>query len=150
VLLFTQRLHAAKKEFILMVKSQDVYVERRKYIRFKIPIGMDYTLPGNDNIRHATTVDISADGLKFEVNDKGLSENSSVELKLNMPGAVNPIHARGKIVWKKKLSLENGSPSSYGMEFTQIEEDNKNTFLKFLCDLTYNLSKEKKHAHQDR
>ena len=47
---------------------------------------------------------------------------------------------------KKKLSLEDNSPFDVGTELVDIEEDNKNTFLKFLCDLIYNLPEERKDA----
>lgn len=122
------------------MQQRDVMVERRKYTRLQVPIHIDYTIPGRDNIRHATTTDLSADGLRFEAADKDLKESETIELKLNIPGAVNPVHTNGTVVWKKKISLEDGAPYGFGIEFEGIEEDNKNTFLKFLCDLTYNIA----------
>jgi len=56
---------------------------------------------------------------------------------MEMPGTLSSIHARAKVVWKKKLSTENGTPFDIGCEFVRIEEDNKNTFLKYFCDLLY-------------
>ena len=50
------------------------------------------------------------------------------------------------MVWIKQLSLEDDAPYDIGIELTEIEEDNKNTFLKFLCDLIYNLSKESENV----
>jgi len=48
------------------------------------------------------------------------------------------------VVW----SIESGSSKSHsyssGIDFEKIEEDNKNTFLKFLCDLMYAKIGEKK------
>jgi len=124
------------------VKIKDKLIERRRYIRLKTPIPVTYTVAGTGSIYSAVTKDISADGLRLESEAKDLNISSVVELKLEIYGAHNPVHAKGKIVWKKKLSLEDNAPFDVGVEFIEIEEDNKNTFLKFLCDLIYNLQKE--------
>jgi hypothetical protein len=125
-----------------MVKTVDTFIERRKYVRLLTPLGIAYTVPGSGNIRQAMTKNISADGLRFETTDADLKETVMIEIKLDIPTAPNPIHAKGKIVWRKRVSLEDGSPFDCGVEFTEIEEDNKNTFLKFLCDLIYDIDKE--------
>ena len=125
-------------------------IERRRYIRLAYPLKIAYTTPKNDRIRSVAIKNISADGLGFEVRDEGIAENSIVELKLDITDAINPVHAKARVVWKKRTSLEDGSPSNVGLEFTEIEEDNKNTFLKFLCDLIYELPKEMKHAHKKK
>jgi len=125
-----------------MVKIKDTFVERRKYVRLLTPLGIAYTVPGSGNIRQAITKNISADGLRFETTDPGLEEAMVLEIKLDIPTAPNPIHAKGKIIWKKKVSLEDLAPSDCGVELIEIEEDNKNTFLKFLCDLIYDIGKD--------
>ena len=124
------------------MKIKDRLIEKRKYIRLKTPIPVAYTVSDTGNVYNSITKDISADGLRFDSKAKDLKEGSVVELKLEIYGASNPVHAKGSIVWKKQLSLEDNAPYDVGVEFTRIEEDNKNTFLKFLCDLLYNLPKE--------
>lgn len=131
-----------------MVKTRSKLVERRRFIRLRTPIDMSYVLPENGIINQTATKDISADGLRFETHDKVMKESSVLELKLNIPGAPNPIHAKGRVAWKKKVSLEDAAPYDIGIELTEIEEDNKNTFLKFLCDLIYDLPKEMKNVHK--
>ncbi len=125
-----------------MAKDKDAFIERRRYVRLKTPINIAYTIPNGATIHNITTKDISADGLRFQTRDKKLNEDDVVDLRLDIPLASNPVHAKGRIVWKKKISLEDKAPFDVGIEFAEIEEDNKNTFLKFLCDLMYNLSKE--------
>lgn len=127
-----------------MTKPKNKLSERRGYLRLETPIDMSYTVPSRNRTYKAITKNISAEGMRFETRDEDLKESDSAELKLNFTGAHNPVHANAKIVWKKKLSLEDGAPFDVGLEFTEIEEDNKNTFLKFLCDLIYNLPKENK------
>ena len=121
------------------MKIKDRLIERRKYIRLKTPIPVTYTVPETGSVYSAVTKNISADGLRLESAAKDISLSGIVELKLELYGAHNPVHAKGRIIWKKKLSLEDNASCDIGIEFTEIEEDNKNTFLKFLCDLIYNL-----------
>jgi len=128
------------------MKINDRLIERRRYIRLRTPISVEYTVQEAEGVYKAVTKDISADGLRFESYAKELTVDCIIAFSLDISGAHNPVHAKGKVVWKKKLSLEDKAPYDVGVEFTEIEEDNKNTFLKFLCDIIYNLPKESKDA----
>ncbi len=132
-----------------MAQMKDKLTERRRYIRLRAPIGMTYTMPGGNMIYTATAKDISADGLRFQTTDANLKTDARIEVKLNIEGVANPIHAKGKVVWKKRLSLEDTAPFDVGLELTEIEDDNKNTFLKFLCDLLYSFPKERKEEDDE-
>jgi c-di-GMP-binding flagellar brake protein YcgR len=125
-----------------MDKMKDKLVERRRYIRLVIPLKVTYTIPEQHKVFTAVAKNISADGMRFEVHDKSLRESSIIEIKLEIPDIPSAIHIKGRVIWKSKLSLEDGAPSDVGVEFIEIEDDNKNTFLKFLCDLIYSLPKE--------
>ncbi len=129
-----------------MAKSRNNIVERRGFIRLYEPINVTYTVSENDKVYSVIAKDISADGLRFQTREKALKEGSALEMRLDLPEVENPVHAKGKIMWKKKLSLEDDAPFDVGTEFIEIEEDNKNTFLKFLCDLIYNLPEDVKNA----
>jgi len=133
-----------------MSRMRDEATERRRSLRLEAPIEICYTAPASGKIHKTKTKNISADGLRFEAHDKTLKQSDIIELKLVIPEAANPVHAAGKIMWKNKLSLEDNAPFDFGVEFTDVEEDNKNTFLKFFCDLIYDLSKEPKDAVKKR
>ena len=122
----------------------DKATERRRYIRLKVPIEISYTAPERGRFFKTVTKDISGDGLRFESSNKTLKPLDLIYVNLSIPGGANPVHTRARIKWKKKVSLEDASPFDIGVEFAEIEEDNKNTFLKFICDLLYNISDEKK------
>lgn len=124
-----------------MSRTKETFIERRKYVRLATPLSITYTVSGGGNVRQATTKNISADGARFETLDPDLKEGTVVEVKIEIPSAPNPIHAKGKVIWRKKVSLEDGAPFDCGLEFIEVEEDNKNTFLKFLCDLIYDIEK---------
>jgi len=123
-----------------MIKAKDGFRERRRYVRLKTPVELSYFSGNGQKVSKAITTNISADGLRFQTEDRDIREGDSLELKLSMTGAANPIHAKAKVVWEKKVSLEDRSPLDVGLEFTDIEEDNKNTFLKNFCDLMYGIS----------
>lgn len=129
-----------------MKKPNTVPGERRRYVRLDAPITISYILPDSDNILHTSTKNISADGLRFQTFEKSLNEADIVALNLHIQDAVNPVHAKAAVIWKKRISLEDGAPYDVGLEFTEIEEDNKNTFLRFLCDIMYALPKESKQC----
>lgn len=130
------------------MKAADKFIDRRRHIRLKAPLSLSYNVIDAGEVRQTTTKDISADGLRFETHDKAFGENAVLEVKLGIPEAANAVHAKCRVVWKKKLSLEDRAPFDVGVEFIEIEEDNKNTFLKFLCDLIYSLPEGSKHAHK--
>ncbi len=110
--------------------------ERRKFTRYAMPLKVSYVIEGENTVCKSETKNISSLGISFE-SDRQLKDGSLLELKLEVPKAANPVHAHGKLAWVKKQSLADNSSYDVGMEFVKIEEDNKNTFLKFMCDLAY-------------
>jgi c-di-GMP-binding flagellar brake protein YcgR len=113
--------------------------ERRRYIRAETPIKVLIRVKRNNKIEEIQThtKNISATGMLIEAATR-LSLNTSVESTLLPSGTQNPIHLNGKIT--RSLKIEGQNMFSTGIEFTKIEEDNKNTFLKFLCDTIYKLA----------
>ena len=115
--------------------------ERRRYLRVKTPLKI--RVINNDSIiSKTTTKDVTPHGLRLELGGESVDINDEVELKIEIPNTLSPIHAKAKVVWKRKLSTESGAPYDIGCEFTNIEEDNKNTFLKFFCDFLYEKGEE--------
>lgn len=116
--------------------------ERRRFIRLEVPIEVKYVIEEdlNQARKRVATKDLSCDGLRFISGEK-IDEGFVIDLNLTIPGAANPVHIKGKTIWSRKVSTEDAAPFEVGIEFTQIEEDNKNTFLKYLCDLIYSETK---------
>jgi len=126
------------------MKRRDEFIERRKYIRIKVPIGIIYSRPGDDVVHRSVSKDISSEGIRFETESAAVRKSDPINLVLEIPNARNPVHVKGRVAWKKRLSLADGSPFDLGVEFEKVEEDNKSTFLKFLCNIIYNAAKEKR------
>ena len=110
--------------------------ERRKYLRIEAPLQIR-VITGDRVIRDVITKDISPLGLRFETAGKNIEINSEIELRLEISGLSSPVHANAKVIWQRALSTEDNAPHDIGCEFTKVEEDNKNTFLKYFCDLLY-------------
>ncbi len=110
--------------------------ERRKYLRIETPDISLRVVTEDGHIEKPKMKNISPLGLRFET-QKELKDGEKLELTLELPKTQNPIHIKGKVVWLKKTSLEDIALFDVGCEFVKIEEDNKNTFLKYFCDLMY-------------
>lgn len=110
--------------------------EKRQYLRLNIPVEIEYTLSDSQKLCKSVTKDISALGLRFTSSEE-LKKGSGLEIKLKLPNIPNPVHASGRIAWIDKIGTDDAAPFDVGVEFLKIEEDNKNTFLKYLCDLIY-------------
>jgi len=113
-------------------------MERRKYLRIDAPIQV--RIITKDNHVDTTYVkNVSPLGMRFK-SDKKLEQGEMLELTLLLTETKNPVHIYGKVVWQNKNASEGDSAYDVGCEFIKIEEDNKNTFLKYFCDLIYGAS----------
>jgi c-di-GMP-binding flagellar brake protein YcgR len=118
--------------------------EKRRFIRFNIALKDAYIVkkePRTEKL--GITKDLSAQGMQLLTSDK-LSSGDKLDLKLFVPEALNPAHIKGIVMWSRDLESSKSHPYSAGIDFGKIEEDNKNTFLKFLCDLMYTKIEKKK------
>ena len=115
---------------------QEYNQEKRKSIRLKAPITLTYYSKSGGAVYRKGCTDISPDGVKF-FDDSETPVGKKLEIKLEASDISNPVHLDGVVIWSRKISLEDGAPFTTGVKFSGIEEDNKNTFLKFLCDLLY-------------
>ena len=111
--------------------------EKRRFIRFAIALKAAYIVQRDPKTEKlGTTKDVSAQGMQLLTSDK-LELGDKVDLKIFVPEALNPAHMKGIVVWSRELDSPKSHSYNAGIDFGKIEEDNKNTFLKFLCDLMY-------------
>lgn len=113
--------------------------EKRAYIRTKknIPLVLRVYEKGKPDGEYSVAKNISATGIMIEVAKK-YSIGVELKIELQTPEALNPVHCIGKVIWATPFS--DSEKFHCGIEFIRIEEDNKNTFLKFLCDTIYKSS----------
>ena len=110
--------------------------ERRKYLRAGTPLDLRVISKSN-TVQETQIKDMSPLGLRFKSKEENINMNDEIELKIQIPDGLSAVHAKAKVIWKKKLSTEDGASFDIGCEFIRVEEDNKNTFLKYFCDLLY-------------
>jgi hypothetical protein len=108
--------------------------ERRRFVRIEIPLKV--IVKAGDRVDEVITKNVSPVGLRFEVN-KELKAPEGLDLSLYLPSDEKPIKLKAKVIWQDKISLEDNAPYDVGVEITEIDDKNKNSFLKYLCDLLY-------------
>ncbi len=115
--------------------------EKRSFIRFEIALKVAYIVQEEPKIeKFGSTMDISAQGMQLLTSDK-IKLGDKLDLKIFLPKSLNPAHIRGIAVWSKEPDSAKSDSYSAGIDFEKIEEDNKNTFLSFLCGLMYTRDK---------
>jgi c-di-GMP-binding flagellar brake protein YcgR len=118
--------------------------EKRRFIRFEISLKVNYTIQKEPKLeKTGITKDVSAGGIQLLSEDK-INVGNKIELKIFIPEALNPVHLSGIALWSHEAAQDKKPCFCTGIEFGKIEEDNKNTFLKFLCDLMYRKIGERK------
>ncbi|MBU1148210.1 MAG: PilZ domain-containing protein [Candidatus Omnitrophica bacterium] len=111
--------------------------EKRRFIRFGIALKTVYVVQKDPKIeKTGVTKDISAGGMELLAEEK-LLPGSKVSLNIYLPEALNPVHLNGVVVWSEEAVSDKKISYAAGIEFGKIEEDNKSTFLRFLCNLMY-------------
>lgn len=108
--------------------------ERRRFIRIEIPLKVKIKTDGR--VDEVITKNISPIGMRFEI-AKELKKTDKIDLSLEIPSTDILVKLKARVVWQNKISLEDKSPYDVGVEITEIEDKNKNVFLKYLCDLLY-------------
>jgi Tfp pilus assembly protein PilZ len=109
--------------------------ERRRFVRVDTPLSVD--IKCGDRTEKVVTKNISPVGFRFEVKKK-FDASAPIEMILRLPPDNTDILIMGKVIWQSKVSLEDRAPFDVGIDIAEIEEKNKNVFLKYLCDLLYN------------
>lgn len=108
--------------------------ERRRFIRIEIPLKVMIMTEGR--AVEVVTKNISPIGMRFEI-AKELTKTEKLDMSLSVPSSGVPVKLTGKVVWQNKINLEDKAPYDVGVEIVEIEDKNKNFFLKYLCDLLY-------------
>lgn len=111
--------------------------EKRRFIRFEISLKVNYTIQKEPKIEKiGITKDVSAGGIQLLTQER-IDIGKKLEFKIFLPEALNPVHLNGIALWSREAASAKEPSFCTGIEFGKIEEDNKNTFLRFLCDLMY-------------
>jgi len=118
--------------------------EKRYFIRFDISLKVVYVVQKEIKLeKPGVSRNVSAGGMQLLTSEK-LEAGDRIDLKIFVPDGLNPAHIKGLVVWSKEIEPSEGYAYSAGVNFEKIEEDNKNTFLKFLCGMMRGNSEKEK------
>jgi len=73
--------------------------DQRVFARIDVKFPLRFLDPSNGREGEAETVDISANGVGFVVDNKNLTVNTPLEMWLRIPDQHAPLYARGEVVW---------------------------------------------------
>ena len=108
--------------------------ERRRFVRVETPLKA--VVKTGDQTDEVVTKNVSPVGLGFEIG-RELKGSEELGISLYLPESGDPISIDGKVIWQRKMSLEDNAPYDIGVEIINIDDNKKNIFLKYLCDLLY-------------
>ena len=105
--------------------------ERRKYIRFSVPLKAEVIVKATlDTIQPGTTKDFSREGLRLILHKFDLGEGSVVDLRIYLPSEKTPIPMKAKIIWAKP----NETNWEVGLKIKEVDKEAKSKIL----DYAYN------------
>ncbi|MEA3328643.1 MAG: PilZ domain-containing protein [Candidatus Omnitrophota bacterium] len=109
--------------------------ERREFLRFDASLKMRYKILFSEIEGIATLKNISRGGMGFSViKGKDLLKDASADFEIDVPGEDYPILTKGKAVWFNKVSAEDASLLSNGVEFVDIRPADKSILLDYAYD----------------
>lgn len=104
-----------------------MYEDRRKFMRFDIPLDVQFK-PSIDtgSLSKGTTVNFSRSGLCFEANSLDYKLNDLMKIKIKLPKKDDYISVTGDIAWKEELG---DSRFLAGIIFKEIDSEAKSHIL---------------------
>jgi len=106
--------------------------ERRKFIRFNIPLNMEFSSANKpDSYSSGTTINFSREGFCFATKNTDLSLLDMLDMKIKHPQTEEFIEAHGQIVWKTSANDQ----ILAGIKLNEIDKGAKATIL----DHAYNI-----------
>ncbi|MBI5408221.1 MAG: PilZ domain-containing protein [Nitrospirae bacterium] len=107
-------------------------MERRKYIRFEIPLDVIFKRSNNgDRYSEGVTKNFSRDGCCIESRAIDLTMNTPVDLRVRHPLKNVFVSICGDVVWKHQIS----AGWTAGIKFSDMDKEAKSEIL----DQAYNL-----------
>jgi hypothetical protein len=114
-----------------MRRQPDDPVERRKFIRFDIPLNVKFKQPeSGPDYSSGTTINFSRHGFCFESEGPALQASSSVELRLQVPGREIFVPVTGYIVWTKNIN----NRFIAGVQIRDMNREAKSDILEYCYD----------------
>ncbi|MFH0771586.1 MAG: PilZ domain-containing protein [Candidatus Omnitrophota bacterium] len=105
--------------------------EKRKFMRFEASLEIEYMVPGNGAPIEGISItkNLSREGMQTSLSSK-IVPGTEIEIKLEIPGDIVPVYAKGDLVWIDKA--EEKSEALGGIKLTQISPFDRNRVLDYV------------------
>ena len=108
--------------------------ERRRHIRVKVPVLVEFPQPGTYKTERSFTQDISDTGLHFPTTVK-LAIGQELALTLRLPYADSPMQATGEVMWIREVARHGDTQYEVGLRFRWIEDPDQQRLNRFFATL---------------
>ncbi|KPK02615.1 MAG: hypothetical protein AMK71_01640 [Nitrospira bacterium SG8_35_4] len=114
-----------------MQKEFDNPIERRKFMRFDIPLNVEFKQSeATPYYCSGTTINFSRHGFCFESDGPPLQKASNVELRVQVPGKEVFVPVIGNIVWTQALN----NRFLAGVQIRDMNREAKSDILEYCYD----------------
>lgn len=110
--------------------------ERRRFVRAEEPLRA--VIKQEESVVEATTNNLSPMGLNLETRGK-FNIAKELDVVLFLPEEYGAVHLDARVIWCRKATLEDEAPHTTGVEILEVKNEDKNPFLKYMCDMMYAL-----------
>ena len=108
-----------------------MFDERRKFLRFDLPIDVEAKASGESQVYAiGVTKDFSREGMSLVSRNFDFQPHASLQLKLQLPTQEESITASGDVIWKRKVD----DKWQAGLRFTGIDKASKGEILDYAYD----------------
>ena len=112
-------------------KEFDNPIERRKFMRFDIPLNVEFKQStATSDYCSGTTINFSRHGFCFESDAPPLEKASDVELRVQVPGKEVFVPVTGHIVWTQTLN----NKFLAGVQIRDMNREAKSDILEYCYD----------------
>ena len=115
--------------------------ERRRYIRFRKTLEVEYTVLKKPHLRDKTiTLDVSEGGVKLLADEK-FGTGTILELKITIPASRHTAEMEGEVVWSEEAPGKDGQDKRLfhsGIKFFSIREPGPARLMDYIRSLDSN------------
>ena len=106
-------------------------IERRKFMRFDVPLGIRFK-PTEDVPEYSsgTTINFSRHGFCFESDGTALPSSSNIEFNVQVPGKELFVPISGYVVWSQKVK----NRFFAGIQIREMSREAKSDILEYCYD----------------
>jgi excisionase family DNA binding protein len=113
-----------KSELDRFLKGERFIPERRRYPRFPVDLPIDYTLIENGKADVGSVANASEGGLMVSLDEKmDVGTKMIVFVPFVLDAEATGLKATCRVVWKDFGAMPGGSRYTYGLQFTDIREE---------------------------